>query len=162
MHFRPAALALRLAALVSAVAVLALVPTPAGAQMPTATVFIQARDDSGAPLKDVFVTITNQANQVKRTGETASDGSVAIGFLPAGTYTVSAALYNFRTEIIRDIHLEAAIKAVLNITLKPGAYADHVEVTANASTLRVGNSAVGQVFDSDTLLALPMADRDPR
>ena len=103
MHFRPAALALVLVAFACG---------PVAAQTPTATVFIQTRDDSGAPLKDVFVTITNQANQVKRTGETASDGSVAIGFLPAGTYTVSAALFNFRTEIIRDIHLEAAIKAV--------------------------------------------------
>src|SRR5690349_11137843 len=132
----------------------------ARAQTPTATVFIQVRDQSGAPLKDTFITLTNQANGVGRSGDSAADGTLAIGFLPPGTYTLTAALYNFRTEVIRDIHLQAAIKAVLNVTLQPGAYSDHVEVKADASTLRIGNSAVGQVFDSQTLLALPVADRD--
>jgi hypothetical protein len=131
------------------------------AQTPTATVFVEAHDQSGAVLKDVFITVTNQANGIGRSGDTKEDGTLVIPLLPPGTYTLTAALYNFKTEIIRDIHLQASIKALLNVTLTPGPYSDQVVVRADSKTLRVGNSAVGEVFDSQTLLALPVNERDP-
>jgi hypothetical protein len=132
----------------------------ADAQTPTATVFLEVRDQTGAPLKDAHVTATNQATRISRAGDTNAEGALAIPLLPPGTYTLTVALYNFKTEIVNDIHLQAAIKAVLHVTLTPGAYADHVVVRADSTTLRVGNSAVGQVFDAQTLHDLPVSDRD--
>jgi len=140
---------------------LIVLPRAASAQTPTATVFLEVRDQTGAPLKDAYVTATNQATRVSRSGDTNAEGALSIPLLQPGTYTLTVALYNFKTEVISDIHLQAAIKAVLHVTLTPGAYADHVNVRADGKTLRVGNSAVGEVFDSQTLERLPVSDRDP-
>src|SRR5690242_9655374 len=96
-HHRSSSIALALILTVVSL----LVPWRAAGQTPTATVFVQAHDQSGAPLKDVFITVTNQANGLARSGDTAADGTLALALLPPGTYTLTAALYNFRTEVIR-------------------------------------------------------------
>src|SRR5262249_38729813 len=53
-----------------------------------------------------------------------------------------------------------AIKAIVPIMLTPGVLSEHVEVTADGTTLRTGNSTVGEVFDSHTLLTLPTSERE--
>jgi hypothetical protein len=136
-------------------------PGRALAQTPTATIFVEVRDQTGAPLKDAFITVTNQANGIGRSGDTNAEGALVVPLLPAGTYTLTAALDKFKTEIISDIQVQAAVKGVLAITLTPGPYSDHVVVRADATTLRIGNSTVGEVFDSQTLLSLPVNERDP-
>jgi hypothetical protein len=149
------------AAIAMAACILLALPRPASAQTPTATVFVEVRDQTGAPLKDAFITVTNQANGIGRSGDTNAEGTLVVPLLPAGTYTLTAALDTFKTEIISDIQVQATVKGVLRVTMTPGPYADHVVVRADATTLRVGNSTVGQVFDSSTLLSLPVNERDP-
>ena len=46
------------------------------------------------------------------------------------------------------------------MVLKPGDYTEQVVVEADATTLRAGNSAVGEVFDGETLLTVPVSERD--
>ena len=53
------------------------------------------------------------------------------------------------------------MKSTLNLTLEAGALTEQVVVTADATTLRIGNSAVGEVFDDRTLVTLPVTERDP-
>jgi outer membrane receptor protein involved in Fe transport len=136
-------------------------PFPALGQTPTATVFVEVRDQTGAALPGVALTLTNQANGIGRAGVTSAEGTLVVPLLPAGTYTLTAALDKFKTEILRDIHVQAAVKSMLNVTLTPGDYTEQVVVRADSTTLRVGNSAVGQVFEGQTLLALPVNERDP-
>jgi hypothetical protein len=136
-------------------------PPLAAAQTSTATLFIEARDESGALLPGVVVSLTNQETGIGRAGVTSPDGSLAVPALPAATYTLTAAIDGFKTEIVRDIRVQAAVKSTLNLTLKPGALTEQVVVTADATTLRIGNSAVGEVFEDRTLVTLPVTERDP-
>ena len=65
-----------------------------------------------------------------------------------------------RPKSSRRFSVEAAARGQITVVLKPGDYTEQVVVEADATTLRIGNSAVGAVFDSETLLALPVADRE--
>ncbi len=138
-----------------------LLPAIARAQTTTATVFVQVRDKTGGTVPGVKVTLANQANGISRAGVTEGDGTLFVPLLTAGSYTLTATHDGFKTEVVRDITVQATVKAVLTVTLTPGAYTETVTVRADSTTLRIGNSAVGQVFESNTLLALPVSERDP-
>jgi Carboxypeptidase regulatory-like domain/TonB dependent receptor-like, beta-barrel len=137
-----------------------LVPLPADAQTAGATLLVEARDQSGAPVPGALVTITSQDIGLERVGTTVDDGTVWLVRLPAGTYTLSAVRGGFKTEIIKNVKVDAAARGKITILFKPGAYTEQVVVEADATTLKIGNSAVGAVFDSETLLTLPVPERE--
>ena len=132
----------------------------AGAQTAGATLLVEARDQAGATVPGVLVTITSADTGLERAGVTVDDGTVWLVRLPPGNYTLTAVRGGFKTEVIHKINMEAAARARMTLVLKPGAYTEQVVVEADATTLRIGNSAVGAVFDSETLLALPVANRE--
>src|SRR5262245_17946464 len=148
----------RLAALVLCAALL---PIAADAQTAGATLLVEARDPSGAPVPGALVTITSQDTGLERVGTTVDDGTVWLVRLPAGTYTLSAVRGGFKTEVIKNVRIDAAARGKITLVFKPGAYTEQVVVEADASTLRIGNSAVGAVFDSETLLTLRVPEREP-
>src|SRR5205085_3641477 len=67
----------------------------------------------------------------------------------------------FKTEVIRGVQIDAAARGKIMLLLKPGAYTEQVVVQADAATLRIGTGAIGAVFDSETLLTLPVPEREP-
>jgi hypothetical protein len=132
----------------------------AAAQPATATLFVEVRDPDGAVVPAAVVAATNQENGIGRTGLTNDQGSLAIPLLTAGRYTLTVALDGFKTEVIRDIRLQAALKGAITVTLTPGAFTERVVVTADKTMVRIGNSTVGEVFDDRTLVTLPVTERD--
>ena len=68
-----------------------------------ATLFVEVRDQSGAWLPDVTLTLTDQQTALMREGTTSSSGLLVIPLLTAGTYTLQAGREGFKTEIVRDI-----------------------------------------------------------
>jgi outer membrane receptor protein involved in Fe transport len=144
-----------------AVLAAAAAPSVARAQTAGATLLVEARDQSGAPVPGTLVTVTDQGTGLERVGTTVDDGTVWLVRLPAGTYTLSAVRGGFKTEVIKGIAIAAAARGKITLILKPGAYAEQVVVEADATTLKIGNSAVGAVFDSNTLLTLPVPEREP-
>jgi len=146
---------------VAALCAALLFPLPARAQTAGATLLVDARDESGAPVPGALVTVTSQETGLERVGTTVDDGTVWLVRLPAGTYTLSAVRGGFKTEVIKGIKIDAAARGRVAVTFKTGAYTEQVVVEADASTLRIGNSAVGAVFDSETLQTLPVPQREP-
>jgi hypothetical protein len=135
-------------------------PITAEAQTAGATLLVQVLDANGAAVQGTVVRLTSQDTGVERIGTTVEDGTVWIVRVGAGSYTLTGIRGGFKTEVIRDIRIEAAARATITLVLKPGDYTEQVVVQADASTLRIGNSAVGTVFDSDTLLTLPVSERE--
>jgi hypothetical protein len=144
-----------------AIATVLFLALPAPAQTAGATLLVEARDQTSAPLSAVVVTITSNDTGLQRTGTTTDEGTVWLVRLPAGTYTLSALRDGFKTEVVRNIRLDAAARGRIALVFKPGAYTEEVAVEADASALRLGTGAVGAVFDSDTLLTLPVPEREP-
>jgi len=147
--------------LVVASAAVSICPVPAAAQTAGATLLVEARDQSGAPVPGALVTITSQDTGLDRVGTTVDDGTVWLVRLPAGTYTLSAVRGGFKTEVIKNVKVDAAARGKITLIFKPGDYTEQVVVEADATTLRIGNSAVGAVFDSETLQTLPVPEREP-
>jgi hypothetical protein len=143
-----------------AIAALLFFGMPAPAQTAGATLLVESRDQSGTPMPGVLVTIKGDDTGLERAGTTVEDGTVWLVRLPAGTYTLSAVRGGFKTEVVRNIRLEAAARVRMTLVFKPGDYTEQVAVEADASTLKVGNSAVGAVFDSETLQTLPVPERE--
>ena len=135
-------------------------PLAAEAQTAGATLLVNARDATGAPVPGVLVTLASPDTAVERSGVTVEDGTVWLVRLPSGSYTLTAARSGFKTEVIQKIQVEAQARGRITLLLKPGAYTEQVVVEADAMTLRIGNSAVGSVFDAETLTELPVANRE--
>jgi len=135
--------------------------TSARGQTAGATLMVEAHDQNGASVPGTLVSVTNQDTGLDRVGTTVDDGTVWLVRLPAGTYTLSAVRSGFKTEVIKGIQIDAAARGKITLILKPGAYTEQVVVQADATTLKIGNSAVGAVFDSNTLLTIPVPEREP-
>ena len=144
---------LALAAIVGAAA-------PAIAQTPTATLAVEVRDASDAVMPDVTVMITNRDSGQSRRGVTNPQGTVVLPLLAPGAYVVAASRIGFKTELIRDVRLQASVKSTLTIVLEAGGVNEQVDVTADRTTLVAGDSAVGEVIDRDRMSSLPVLERD--
>src|SRR5262245_38317063 len=110
---------------------LTLLPAYVAAQPSTATLFVEVRDPDGGALPAAVVAVTNQENGIGRTGLTTDQGALVVPLLPAGAYTLTVALDGFKTEVIRDIPLQASVKGTITVTLTPGAFTERVVVTAD-------------------------------
>ena len=133
---------------------------PAAAQTPTATLAIEVRDASDAVMPDVTVMLTNRDSGIGRKGVTNVQGTLVVPLLTPGTYLVAASKVGFKTELLRDVRLQASVKSSLTIVLDPGGVDEQVDVTANRTTLVAGDSAVGTVIDRETISTLPVLERD--
>ncbi len=133
---------------------------PVRAQTMAATLFVEVRDQSGALLPDVTITLTDQQTALMREGTTSSSGLLVIPLLTAGTYTLQAGRDGFKTEIVRDIAVQAGVRGTVTIVMVPGAVTEQVVISADLTTLRAGTGTVGEVFDNETLVTLPVTERD--
>jgi hypothetical protein len=138
---------------------LLLVPSAARGQNAAATLVVEARDAAGAPLPGVVITLVNQQTGIEYETVTERDGSSDIR-VARGFYALSGRLSGFKTTIIRDIRVPGIAAGTVTVVLAPGDYTERVVVTADATTVRIGNSTVGAVFDADTLQTLPVAERE--
>ena len=131
------------------------------AQSTTASMQIEVRDSTNAPIADVVIFVINEANGLTRRGTTSSNGTFAVDRLPTGSYTLTAARDGFRPEVLQNLRLLTSVKAIVPITLAAGQYSEKVVVTADATSLRTGNSAVGEVFDSQDAARAAVERREP-
>jgi hypothetical protein len=98
-----------------------------------ATLLVEARDQTGAPLPGVVVSIKSEETGLQRAGTTTDEGTVWLVRLPAGTYTLSGLRGGFKTEVVRNIRLDAAARGRIALVFTPGAYTEEVAVEADAS-----------------------------
>jgi hypothetical protein len=130
------------------------------AQTADASMLIEVRDTTNAPIPDVVIFVINETNGMTRRGKTTAQGTLAVDRLRTGSYTITAARDGFKAEALQNIRLLTSVKAIVPITLTPGPHEEQVVVTADGTTLRTGNATVGDVFDSQTLENLPANERE--
>src|SRR5215207_7612056 len=83
--------------------------SPLAAQTPTATLAIEVRDATDAVMPDVTVMLTSRDSGLGRRGTTNAQGTVVVPLLAPGTYLVAASRVGFKTELIRDVRLQASV-----------------------------------------------------
>ncbi len=133
----------------------------ADAQTATARLRVEVRDVRDLPIAAAEV-------QLKRTGASSTpaiqttdpDGLAAFTALAPGAYDVIVTAQSFRPYTVRGVQLSGGLQASLPVRMTVGGPSERVEVTATATTLRIGTGASGRGLDGDVMRSLPSADRD--
>src|SRR5207247_2078168 len=139
---------------------IAVVAPTAGAQSTTAQISGTIKDQSGAVLPGVEVTVTQTATGAKRTAVSNETGNYVLASLPLGPYMLEAALPGFKSYVQSGIVLQVDASPTINIVLEVGQVTDQVEVQSNAALVETHSSGLGTVVDNQRVIELPLNGRN--
>ena len=117
-------------------------------------------DSSGGVLPNVKVTVTNTATNQVFHAVTTSAGDYSAPSLSPGTYVVAAEAPGFEKSKTTVFTLTVDQKARIDLSLKPGAVTETLEVTAQAVELDTDTAALSQEMSGDQVSALPLNGRN--
>ncbi|MDQ3040924.1 MAG: carboxypeptidase regulatory-like domain-containing protein, partial [Acidobacteriota bacterium] len=121
-------------------------------------------DEQGAALAGATVTITSvERNTVAATLQTNDDGAyTAISLIP-GLYIIAVEKDGFSRSETRDVKIDIAQRARLDIALKIGAVSETVTVSAGSGEVQLERetSSLSEVITSEQIKELPLFSRNP-
>ena len=134
--------------------------TPAWAQaVNTAQINGTVRDQSGAALPGVTITVTQSDTGLVRSAVSDETGSYVLQNLPVGPYRLEAALQGFRTYAQTGIVLQVGTNPNVSVTLQLGQVEETVTVAGSAALVETRNPGIGQVITNRQVLELPLNGR---
>src|SRR5690242_5493467 len=99
-------------------------------------------DPSGAAIPNAQVTAQQMESGYKRTIASGMDGAYVLPNVPVGPYTVQVSAGGFGTYTQSGIVIQVGDNLAVNVTLKVGAIAEEVQVTAAAPMVETESTAV--------------------
>jgi len=124
------------------------------------TILGTVTDNSGAVVANARVDVTNVATSVTSHTQTSSEGNFTVPYLAPGAYRVTVEAPGFQKAVAENIVLAVAQQARVNVSMKPGAVSESVEVQANAVSLDTDSSAVSQLISQKQVEQLPLNGRN--
>ena len=134
--------------------VLSLVSAVAVAQEQTTFLIGVVSDASGSVLPGVTVEAMSAKGQ-RFTAVTDAQGRYRFPSLPPGTYTLSATLSGMQTATVKNVDLTLGSSPKADITMRVGAVAEAITVTAEAPIVDVTSNAAQTSIRSETFEQLP-------
>src|SRR5919206_2125473 len=119
-------------AMVALALVAAAVPAAAQSQAINGSIEGTVRDNTGAILPGVTVTVTNTDTGAQRVVVTNDEGVYRAPLLPLGTYQVAAELQGFKKFEQQGVSLSAGQTALINVSLSVGNVAETITVTGES------------------------------
>jgi len=117
------------------------------------------RDESGAVLPGVMITVTNTATGRAQSLVTSDDGRYRAVALQPGPYFVTAELQGFGT-IRRQVVLVVAAEASVDITMALASVAENVTVIGEQPLVEAAKSQPSSVVTGQQIEALPVLSRN--
>jgi hypothetical protein len=117
-------------------------------------------DSTGAVLPNVKVTVTNTSTNAAFQTESNGAGDFNAPSLNPGPYNVSAQITGFQKSQTDTFTLAVDQKIRINLTLKPGAVTETLEVAAQNVALDTDTAALSQEMSGDQVAALPLNGRN--
>ncbi len=118
-------------------------------------------DTSGALVPKAVIVIHNQGTNIDIKSRSTDAGIYFVPYLKPGTYTITAEMPGFSKEEKTDITLQVGQTAVIDLTLKPGAFNTTVIVNSSGELLDRGKGDIGEVVENTRVTELPLNGRDP-
>jgi hypothetical protein len=140
--------------------VLWLAATPAWAQFETGSVLGTVRDNSGAVVPGVTVTLLNTQTGVAVVRTTDSEGAYEFFTVRPGVYRVTAELSGFATAFADNVQVSVGGRQRVELTMRVGDLSEAIEVVGGARTLDTDNSQRGQVVSGKQAAELPLNGRE--
>src|SRR5262245_2537294 len=135
---------------------LAAIAAPAFAQRITATLVGTVKDDTGAVLPGVTVTITGEKIVGAQTATTNEQGFYRFAALPPGSYDVSFTLGGFSTLRRQEVKLALGATEEINAALKVKQMAEEVTVTGEVPVVDTQTNQVSTHYDKDWIRNAPV------
>jgi hypothetical protein len=132
----------------------------ASAQFDSAQISGLVRDQAGAVIPGVTVSIVNAGTSQQRETVTNEQGFYLLPNVPVGTYTVTAELPGFKKFVKTGVQLNAAINIRVDIDLAVGNISEVVEVQATTNEVVAETSVIGRSVGSQEIAQLPLAGRN--
>ena len=126
----------------------------------TGTILGTVTDATGAVVPNAVVTVKNTATGITVRTTSSSTGDYQASSMNPGTYSVSAEMAGFQKSVTSSFTLAVDQKVRVNVTLKPGAVTETVEVMAQALSLDTDSSAIGQLVSQKQVSELPLNGRN--
>jgi carboxypeptidase family protein len=125
-----------------------------GAVLAAVTGIVQ--DSSGGVLPGVTVEVSSPVLIEKvRSAVTDSTGRYRLNNLPAGTYTLTAAVSGFNTVRREGLELSGSFTATVNLSLQVGTLEETLTVTGEAPVVDVSSAQRQQVINSEVMASIP-------
>jgi hypothetical protein len=119
------------------------------------------KDEQGALLPGVTVTVTNIDTGDQRVVVTNESGLYRAPLLSLGTYRVAAELQGFKKFEQTGVSLRAGQTAVIDVALSVGALAETITVTADAPVVDLAKIEQGRTLSEAEIKTLPLTSRNP-
>jgi hypothetical protein len=117
----------------------------------------EVKDEKEAVIGGATVTLRNISTNETRTAQTNAGGRYHFAGVPVGAYELTVESSGFAKHQQSGITLALNQNAVIDVTLKPGAVQEVVNIVENASMLNTSTPEVGTRFDQKRLSELPLA-----
>jgi hypothetical protein len=126
----------------------------------TGTILGTVTDSSGAALPNVQVVVTNTETNAAYRTTTGTSGDFNAPSLNPGSYRVTATATGFQKSVTNTFTLTVDQKVRIDLSLKPGAVTETMEVTAQAVTLDTDSAALSQEMSGEQVANLPLNGRN--
>jgi len=117
------------------------------------------RDRAQAVVVGAKVTITSTQTNVSQQVTSGPDGAYHFLALAAGTYKIVANATGFRPYATNEITVQVNDQLKLDITLDVGTIVEAVDVTGDLVHVETESTQLGDVIDSQKMMALPLNGR---
>ncbi|HEX4748698.1 MAG TPA: carboxypeptidase regulatory-like domain-containing protein [Bryobacteraceae bacterium] len=129
------------------------------AQTITGSISGTVRDQSGAVMGGVSITVENTATGLKRETRTASSGDFLISALPFGSYGLRTEKAGFQTAVA-DVNVAVDQVRTVEITMKVGEQTQQVTVQSSVENVNTETTQLGGVVNHRDVVELPLNGRD--
>lgn len=119
------------------------------------------KDEQGALLPGVTVTVTNIDTGDQRVVVSNESGLYRAPLLSLGSYRVLAELQGFKKFEQTGVSLRAGQTAVIDVALSVGAVAETITVTADAPVVDLAKIEQGRTLSEAEIKTLPLTSRNP-
>ncbi|MGH9941205.1 MAG: TonB-dependent receptor [Pyrinomonadaceae bacterium] len=117
-------------------------------------------DSSGDVLAGANVVVTNSQTGEARQTITDSDGLYRVASLRPGVYEIKVEQTGFKTSIVKNIQVVVNTVVRADAQLEPGAIAETIVVTSDASLVNTEEGRVADTLNTRQVQELPLNGRD--
>jgi hypothetical protein len=118
-------------------------------------------DENGAAVPSVDIQVTDEGTNIVTSSKTNQAGQFTVPYLPAGTYTLAAALQGFTPYRRTGIAVAANENIRVDITLKVQTVQTSVEVSASTDQIQTDKSSVQSAVQEKLIDIIPNITGNP-
>jgi Carboxypeptidase regulatory-like domain/TonB-dependent Receptor Plug Domain/TonB dependent receptor-like, beta-barrel len=149
-----------LRSLVVLVACMSLAPSDMKAQVAGGSISGAVQMQSGNPIPEVNISVSDAASGAVRTAVTGPNGFYTVPSLAPGNYEIKFSVRGFVTQVITSIPIAVGSERVLNILMQPGNPEQVVRTAAPAAPISQASSCCGGSANASTVRDTPLNGRD--